>query len=632
MCQTLRILLFLLFLLTGSNAASVAVLYTEQDDSEITTGIVEELNKNSTASASLIRSTYDISKALSHKPDLILLVSDASIKNYLKFASQKNSSTPMIALCSIDSYQTFRRQLPQSQFCVTGTATNEHFRKLSKITRTIYPSAGFLYYPSVKQEISFEMSRLRQAGISPFTRLVRDSSTADNLKKAILSLSGQGTTAIRLALSDSMYALLTQDSELPDLLEKRFSVILTDRNDLYTFFPKTPVLTIVLDKQLYSKTVALISTVSLFSSVQQQDLTICAQKSALHIGDIHKKDITEPSTILMEQFDVLLLEAGKTLTGKTLQELVYQSISPIVETGVKTSTEQFLQMTEAGTGLDTNLFLSITIRDLMIFGSSLTLVGIAINILMKFIASLTTGKALAIVYPSKAINTKVERVNKRPKSLEKVLHSEKFAVKPIATLMQYRSFLKKKTADLHVIEWNNGSDVIIYLQHIFDNREPHRTEPVIIMNISKKFQMELAPRFSKTPLYLFENAPTLEDLERVFYGSGHQEYHVSSISGILSDKSLPQILQTLESSCLTGALLIEDPQPFSIIFYNNGLIVYAQDRFGSSTEEAIFHSLEKKDGSFRFEKNRRSPVQKAALNSMDVLIAWSAKNDGLKSE
>ncbi len=632
MNQTIRIVQLILLFLIASYGTSIEVLYSSSADLSITNGIVTELRKNGSAESHLIRSTYDISKALSHKPEILLLVSDSAISTYLRFAPKKDTLTKIIALCSYDSYHSLKAKLPKAQFCVSGIATDELYRQLSKFTRTIYPTAGFLYYNAVKQEISYEMATIRQSGISPFTRAIPDSATADQLKRALNLLSEQGVTTIRIAVSDSTYALLTNNDELKQLLEKLFSVILTDRPDLHTFLPQTPTLTITSDDKLYCKSVALLATALRYNEKSSEDITISTETGTLHYGTDREEQLTESRTILVEQIDSLIRSAGKKSRGDVLTESVLRTLNPISKSGVVTATEQIVQMAEAGTGLDKKLILSITIRDLMIFFSSLTLIGVAINILYKLIEPLLSHKPIATIYPNRSIATKIERENKRPKRLERILRSERFTVKPISSLMQYRTFLKKKTADLHIIEWTNGSDVVIYLQHIFDQRNNKRTEPVVIFNISKKFQIELAPRFSKTPLFMFESTPTLEDLERVFYGSGHQEYHVSSIAGELAQESLPQILQTLESSCLTGALLIEDPEPFSIIFYMNGLIVYAQDRFGSSIEDTLYQTLEKRDGSFRFEKNRRAPFQKIALNSMDVLMSWSLQSDGIPSE
>jgi len=619
------IILTILIIATSLFGESVTILYTTHDDTIAVQKVAEKLARFSDVSTHNIRSTYDISKVFTRKPSLIVIASDSSIATYHRFAPKMKDRIALFLLSSYDYYSRNKNEFSQAMFGIETIGSREQLRALSRFTGDIYPSAGFLYEPSRQKEILFEMNRLRLTGIAPVAVTLADSASSVAVKKAINALSERGVTIVQLAVSDSVYRLLESDPMLVEIVNQHFSAVLSEKHALYSTLENTPVVSINRDYDRYSSIIALGSGIYLNQKKRLPHFTFSPHARKLHYGTVR----SEPLATSTDQRDNLagMIRSVDRSSDDSIWKMIESSLYTEIDTNVAVPAEQFRTIAGMGSGLDQAVLFSITIRDLMIFVAGAILIVIGVDILRKIASALFGVRSVAILYPFHIGNISIERTNRWSIRLKRLLMKEKYRCKSVKTLMQYRNLMAKEAAGIHCIEWNEGSDVIMYLQHIFDKRDDKRTEPVVIFNIPRKHQIELFPRFSKTPLYLYELIPTFDDLERVFYGSGHQEIHVSSIAGSLAEESLPQLLQVLENNRVSGALLIEDPEPFAVIFYRKGVIVNAHDRYGSSVEESIYQSLSKTDGTFRFEKNRHAPAETVQFTSMDVLMSWSAQSE-----
>lgn len=95
--------------------------------------------------------------------------------------------------------------------------------------------------------------------------------------------------------------------------------------------------------------------------------------------------------------------------------------------------------------------------------------------------------------------------------------------------------------------------------------------------------------------------------------------HEPTLSGNLHDQGLPQILQFLHSSSMTGELFIEGKRHQGVIAFDQGQIVYAQTG-AMNGSFAVYACARETEGHFRFEKMEKTPTRKRNVTETTVHV------------
>jgi hypothetical protein len=96
--------------------------------------------------------------------------------------------------------------------------------------------------------------------------------------------------------------------------------------------------------------------------------------------------------------------------------------------------------------------------------------------------------------------------------------------------------------------------------------------------------------------------------------------------GVLSENSLPEILQFLEIGRRTGLLSLETEQPAGVINFQDGDITSAQTHLHEGVE-AVFEMLALNRGKFRFFPGKVTATGGARISATQVLMHWAQRVD-----
>lgn len=627
MAKSLPIFFIFILLSIVYSSPSVAILSSKNDSPYLAKTIRQKLDQTLSSDVYTIRNTYDISKIISKRPDIIVLISEETTRAYLKYAPKGNGQIPVVALSSHDAYDELAPQIENGVSIVNATSATELFTQLSRFTGNLYPSVGYLYPDSLKEKAFYEMYNLKMAGITPYAEKLPEKPTEKLLISLFTKLVEKGVTVVRIVGTGETIHLIETQKELREFLAKRTSIVITDKQDLHHSLPGSVVVTVRQNQELLSAVTALVTEGIERSKVVPDDFTVTTDVASLHYGTVKHFSLMQHTPLLLQDINRAIL-AIDTLTSRTaIWELIDITLNTFSDTGVGIPSNQRLLLEDVAEGLDRIIFQRYTLRDIVItFGMTFLVLFILISLFRNYRRKLFNQRS-AILYPRSVMKRVVSNPNGRNKKLVNYLKKEKYRPISAHSLTHYERRLKKYTIRLHLVDWELSEDAVQFLHNTLRDRRIAVPDVVIVFNIPRKQRLEVAPRFGDIAVHFFEMTPTTEELDRVLYGSGKQEHHVSYISGALTDDSLPPIFQMLETNGVNGALLLEDPNPYAAIFYRNGVIVYAEDRLGTTGEQSLFNALSKRDGTFRFEKERRSPVENLSVRSMDLLMRWAAQSD-----
>jgi len=100
----------------------------------------------------------------------------------------------------------------------------------------------------------------------------------------------------------------------------------------------------------------------------------------------------------------------------------------------------------------------------------------------------------------------------------------------------------------------------------------------------------------------------------------------SALEGAIAGGSLLEVFQFVEIGRKSGCLLIEDKRPVGMVFFNQGIIVYAATR-RSTGRQAIFDILGQNAGRFRFILDKEAKAVNCNIPTLAVLMEWSKEID-----
>lgn len=613
------------------SSPSIAILTAENDSPFLSRKIKEKINPHVSSDIYSIRNTYDISKILSRKPAAIVLTSSDAAQTYLKYRPS-NKAVPIVAVCNYNCYSTFEEHLPEAAFICGVTPMQELFEHLGRFTGSPTPTVGYIYPDSLKTEVLYEAYQLKEAGIEVFSLPMKDKPTLSGIVSILKKLKNKGVTVLRIAGTGEIYHLIEKEPSLREYLAQNTSVIISDKRDLYHILTGSVVVTIRPNLELLSSIAAL--TIQAVEKTEEpaKNLLVQSNIASLHYGKVRHFSLVEDKVQLLYELknapEYLAQKSSRSELWNSYFEKVLQCSDTIMTPPTKYA--ELLEESSDASAKAVRWFNTIKEQIAIIIISLLGF--ILLFKIARVVNRRNAQKPLAIIYPGNLFGKTLLNPNGRNKKLTIYLKKEQYKPLRIRSLIRYKKQFESKVKRFHFIDWEHGEDAVRFLHNIVRDLENTENELIAICNIPKKRQLEIAPRFGEFSLHLFEKFPTTEEMDSIFYGANKREPKVSYISGIITEDSLPPILQMLETNEVNGALLIEDPKPFAAIFYRKGVIVYAEDRLGTVGEKALYDVLSKRTGSFRFESDQKSPIENLSIRSMDLLMNWAGSFDSIDNE
>lgn len=276
-------------------------------------------------------------------------------------------------------------------------------------------------------------------------------------------------------------------------------------------------------------------------------------------------------------------------------------------------------------------FLYITITLSLIFVSILTLIIRAIQKGKKRVSSLYTRSALLLSkYPKKVQISSKDESSTFP--LAKFLRSLEIMLTPVTSISSFQESMAQHMPDLFIVDWNMDHRIADIIKEQLSKYRLSSATTLLFYHVPDKDRLLLSSGFGQATVYLHSDFPSIEKMELILGEEEHstetlKEKSDSHLSGALGDSHLEDIIQLLGTSQKSGCLVIEDSDPFAVIYFMNGTIVDAMTRDGKTGQEAIFESLLLSEGVFYFMLNREAPEQTMQLHAMQLLMEWSQYQD-----
>jgi hypothetical protein len=99
-----------------------------------------------------------------------------------------------------------------------------------------------------------------------------------------------------------------------------------------------------------------------------------------------------------------------------------------------------------------------------------------------------------------------------------------------------------------------------------------------------------------------------------------------ALEGEIAGGNLLEVLQFIEIGSKTGCLMIETKGPFGLVYFRDGMIVYAAAAKGQGVE-AVYEILNQPSGKFRFITNKHPKTANLCLPTLSVLMEWTKDKD-----
>ncbi|MBD3316310.1 MAG: SH3 domain-containing protein [Chitinivibrionales bacterium] len=96
----------------------------------------------------------------------------------------------------------------------------------------------------------------------------------------------------------------------------------------------------------------------------------------------------------------------------------------------------------------------------------------------------------------------------------------------------------------------------------------------------------------------------------------------SALEGSVGQGNLAEVFQFVEIGHKTGALLVECHEPFGIIYFGKGAIVYAATK-NATAEKAVFEMLGLSEGRFRFVLDHKPKNTNCMIPTLGILMEWT---------
>lgn len=105
-----------------------------------------------------------------------------------------------------------------------------------------------------------------------------------------------------------------------------------------------------------------------------------------------------------------------------------------------------------------------------------------------------------------------------------------------------------------------------------------------------------------------------------------QSVEETALEGNVTTESLFEVFQFVEIGKKTGCLLVESTRPAGMVYFNDGVIVYAASRT-TLGKEALFEILKINHGKFKFVVGKEPRTPNCTIPALGILMEWTKAVD-----
>ncbi|MGD9200043.1 MAG: DUF4388 domain-containing protein [Chitinispirillia bacterium] len=100
----------------------------------------------------------------------------------------------------------------------------------------------------------------------------------------------------------------------------------------------------------------------------------------------------------------------------------------------------------------------------------------------------------------------------------------------------------------------------------------------------------------------------------------------SALQGNVEDSRVSEVFQFVEIGKKTGCLLVEDRKPSGIVYFKDGIIIYAKTK-NNRGQKAVFEILSFDRGQFVFVLDKKPKAPNCSIPTLGILMEWTRIND-----
>ncbi len=245
----------------------------------------------------------------------------------------------------------------------------------------------------------------------------------------------------------------------------------------------------------------------------------------------------------------------------------------------------------------------------------------------------TAKKKMKIVIIAKK-ETQVQRLlTNKITSLDKCFTEIGFEVKKASDSDTAKKLIYHYIPDAVVVDWQIGRNTPVVMEHILSSKSLTNNIFVLYYNLPDP---DNTPKSKAIPnSHYLGISFTDRELFKVITPliiTGEKKHTIrksiesSALQGDIADCNLSEVFQFVEIGNKTGCLLIEDKEPSGIIYFNNGIIIYAASKHRTG-EKAVFDILNLGSGQFYFVHGRKPKSSNCSVDTRSILFEWAKITD-----
>ena len=277
---------------------------------------------------------------------------------------------------------------------------------------------------------------------------------------------------------------------------------------------------------------------------------------------------------------------------------------------------------------------------LVIYGSTILIIAVFIIINsvmirknMKLIGFKKNLKKMNVLIVSKKNKEIESTLTDSTTTLGKCFSELGFHVTIAQELLTVRKALDNGVPDILLIDWQFGKDIIHRIEQLFTNVSDVYQITVFVFDHPDPSSACQGSLF-QTIFFLgiaFSDTDIFKLITPVITSANSgmnvlKSVKSSALEGEVSQTNLIEVLQFIDIGCKTGCMLIECGDPFAILYFYQGRIIYAQAQEFTG-RDAVFRVLNLNGGKFRFLQNKLPETSNVNLSTLEVLMEWTKALD-----
>ncbi len=232
---------------------------------------------------------------------------------------------------------------------------------------------------------------------------------------------------------------------------------------------------------------------------------------------------------------------------------------------------------------------------------------------------------------------KYSNINNNSISLYKYLRNYGFQIINSKNLNQASAFLHLNIPEIICVDWKLDTDIQEKMNDILRFKMLTADFLLIYYNVPTPSSIKKSDYFDDRTFFFGKNL-TISDLNSVLSmikikpntSQHNNDESKSCLEGKITEETLSEIFQMMDTNKKTGCLLVENHRPLGLIFFEEGSITFAvTDKL--TAEEAVFEILSMKHGRFQFLPDKKPTTQQMQLDTLAVLMERAKLDDEIQT-